>query len=590
MTSTATVRTLTLVGLAAAIAAFGCSKKDGETGAETGEKPAAQAAVPAAAKLDVPASIVGYGGTGDIKKTIASLHALATQVTPQLPPAAQVEQMIAAQIQNEFRLKDATALDMSKPLRVAFADPKAYGRDPSMLVVGITGKDKLVAALPELERKADDAGNAHSYLKFQGSKAPVYINFVGDTHVVFSRNAEVVGKHTGFLAALVGTDMPAHGGVFIEVDNLMALYGAQFDQGLAQAKREITQAAQATPSGAQSAAMVEAMVDWIGAHARQVDQLQSSLATTDKGVKLDIRISPKAGTDLAKLFELVKGADHPLLAKVPANSPAAMTYATDVKALAELTRRMGAMFIAPMMGEGADLSGYTQAMVDMVEATDGTFAMAVIDAPDGTGMTPVGLYGVDDAAKIRAAYAKVAAMNEDPAFKAMYEKTGVTVTVQGDAYKVGDVPVSVQTTTMANMPPEAMAMMAMMSDFMSQHVAFGDDLGVLGYGTAAKGVITQYLEGKVEGGFADKAGVKEALAQAAKNPSVFGYIEPLALAQRIKLGGMNPVAQMLAGLETDGGFAISMGAEGGVLQTVIYLPLKTVKQGVAAFEKNKGAF
>lgn len=587
MNRAATVRTLLLASLVFSIGSLGCSKKE-ETPApgETGESPAAVKA----AALEVPASIVGYGGTADIKKTIESLHALATQVTPQLPPQEQVHQMIAAQIQNEFRLKDAAVIDLAKPIRFAFADPKAFGRDPSAFIVGITGKDAFTAALPELERKADDAGNAHSYLKFEGSKAPVYVNFIGDGYAVFSRHAEVFTKHKDFLGKLVETAMPDHGAAFVELDHLLAVYGKEFDAGVAEAKVEMSRAAAMTPGGAQQGAMITALVDWFATHSRQVDQVQLSLATTADGAKLDLRFRALANTDLAKIFALAKGADHSLLGKLPKGAVAAASSATEVEALAELTRRMGAMFIEPMLGEGTDLKAYTEAMVKMVKASTGTFAIAVIDAPDGSGLTPVGLYGIDDAAQARAATLEVAKMNEDPAFKAMYEKTGVRVDFQAEAYKVGDVPVAVQTTTMVNMPPEAAMMMGMMNDLMSQHIAFGEELGVLGYGSAAKAVIELYLGGKAEGGFADKPGVKQALDAGAKNPSFFAYIEPLALAQRLKLGGMNPLAAMLAGAETDGGFAISLGADGDVLQTVIWVPVKTVKQGVAAFEKSKGAF
>lgn len=591
MTTATTVRTLHLglvVALVVALGSFGCSKKDNPDPDRTGESPEAVKA----AKLEVPASIVGYGGTADIVKTVATLHKLATQVTPDIPPAEQIHQMIAGLIQNEFRLKDAAIIDLKKPIRFAFADPKAFGRDPSALIVGITSKDALAAALPELERKVDDAGNAHSYLKFEGSKASVYVNLLGsgDGYAVFTRHPEVFPKHKDFLGKLVDLEMPDHGAAFVELDHLLAVYGPEFDAGVAEAKRELSQIAAATPGGGQQGDVVGAMVDWFATHSRQIDQVRVSIATTDDGAKLDLRFEPLANTELAKIFGLAVGAEHSLLGKLPANTVAAATSATSVEALAELTRRMGAMFIAPMLGEGANIKGYTDAMVSMVKASTGTFAMGVIDSPDGSGLTPVGLYGIADAAQARAAQLEIAKMNDDPAFKAMYEKTGVKVDFVAEAYKVGDVPVATQTTTMTNMPPEAMAMMAMMNDLMSQHIAFGEKLGVIGYGASAKAVIEQYLGGKAEGGFADKPGVKAALAHGAKNPSFFAYIEPLALVQRIKLGGMNPLAAMLAGAETDGGFAISLGAEGGVLQTVIYVPIKTVKQGVAAFEKSKGSF
>lgn len=579
-----------LAGLALAVGLFGCSKKDGDAAGEKAgeaEKPAAAAPAPVAT-LEAPATIVGYAGTADIPKTLAALHGLAGKVTPQVPPLEQVEQMIAAQIQGNFRLKDAKAFDLKKPIRFAMADPKKYGRDPSALLVGITGKDALVAALPELERKENDQGNGWSYLKFQGSKAPVFVNIIGE-HAVFSRHAGVVPDHKDFLEKLIAEKMPNHGAAIIEIDHLLAIYGAEFDQGLAEAERQMKQAAQAAPGAGDQTEMLTKMVQWFGANAKQTDSVALSLATTADAAKLDVRVTPKKGSDLETLFGHLKGAPHPLLAQIPAGAVAGMTMATGTDSLVALTESMGQMFFVPTLGEEAS-GPYMKAMVDMMKATTGTFAMAVIDDPAGTGLAPVGLYGIKDGAAARKAQDTVAKMNTEPAMVAMYEKTGIKVAIEQNAYEVGGVPVTVQQTTMANAPPEAMMMMGMMQDLMSQHIAFGDTLGVLAYGASAKTVVETFLGGKAEGGFDQKPGVKAALAEAAANPSMFGYIEPLALASKLKLGGMNPVAQMLAGVPSDGGLAFSLGAEGGVLQGVLYVPIKTVQQGQAAFEKNKGAF
>ncbi len=578
-----------LAGLLLAVGLFGCSKKDdAPKGDPAGEADKPVAATPAPAALEAPASIVGYAGSGDIPKTIAALHALAGKVTPQVPPAAQFEQMITGSIQGEFRFKDAKFIDLKKPVRFAFADPKTYGRDPSALLVGITGKDALVAALPDLERKEGDQGNGWSYLKFQGSKAPVFVNVLGD-HAVLTRHPEVFPKHKDFLAKLIAAPMPAHGAAVVELDHLLAIYDKEFDEGLKMVEAEMKKSAQMAPGAGGQAEMLSQMVQWFGARSKQIDAVRLSLATTDDAIKLDLGIAPKAGTELAQIFELAKGAAHPLLAKIPASAVVGASSATEVASMVKLTEMMGRMFIAPTLGDEA-AGPYMKAMTDMIAATTGTFVMAVIDAPDGNGLTPVGLYGVKDGEAARKAQSTVNKLNTEPAFVAMYEKTGVEVAVQENAYTVEGAPVTVQTTTMANAPPEAMMMMGMMQDLMTQHLAFGDELGVLGYGSSAKAVLEMFLGGKAEGGFAQKPGVEVALSEAAANPSFFAYLEPLALAAKLKLGGMNPLAQMLAGVPTDGGLAFSLGAEGGELQGVMYVPIKTIQQGMAAFEKNKGAF
>jgi len=582
-----------LAGLLLAIGLFGCSKDadkpGGEKAGEKGEaaRPAAADTTPAAA-LDAPASIVGYGGTGDIAKTLTALHGLAIKVTPEVPPLEQAKQMIAGAIQGEFRLKDAKALDLSKPIRFAFADPKAFGRDPSMLVVGITGKDKLVAALPELERKEGDQGNGWSYLKFKGSKAPVSVTGLG-AHAAITRHAAVFPKHKAFLASLIAAPMPDHGAAIVELDHLLTIFGAEFDQGLAQVEKEMAAATQAAPGAGDQVKMVADMVGWFGAHAKQVDRITVSLSTTADAVKVDTRIVPQGDTNLAKVFGYARGAAHPLLARIPATATVGVSSATSTESLVALTGMMGKMFFTPTLGEEA-AKPYMKAMTEMLQATTGTFAMAVIDDPTGNGITPLGLYGIKDGAAARKAMSEVNKMNAEPAMVAMYEKTGVKVDVQEKAYEVGGVPVTVQKTNMVDAPPEAMMMMGMMQDLMTQHLGLGDTLGVLAYGASAKSVMETFLGGEAKGGFDQKPGVKAALAEAAQNPSLFGYVEPLAVAAKLKLGGMNPLAQMLAGVPNDGGLAFSLGAEGGELQGVLYVPIKTVQQGMAAFEKNKGAF
>ncbi|MCA9052075.1 MAG: hypothetical protein KDA89_25230, partial [Planctomycetaceae bacterium] len=78
--------------------------------------------------------------------------------------------------------------------------------------------------------------------------------------------------------------------------------------------------------------------------------------------------------------------------------------------------------------------------------------------------------------------------------------------------------------------------------------------------------------------------------EAAPKALFFAWINPIALARSIKLGGMNPMAAMLADVKAENGLAISVASEGAGMQLVIDVPLDLVKEGLAAFEKSKGAF
>ena len=582
-----------LVGLCAAMALVGCDKKDepapGGDKAQQGQGMKAAGGPAAAPTLESPADVVIYGGTNGLEDGLTKLHALASKVVPNVPPLGA---MAGPMLQGQMRLKDAAAIDTKKPVRFAIVDPKTYKRDPVIVLIGITDQKAFEAALPETGRKQDDEGNAWSFLKYEGATRPIYVNFVGG-HAAITRDKAMFAKYKDFLGKLATAPLPELGGVVVEVAHLVTLFGPELDQGIAQAKQMAAMAAQTTPGGASQAQMIGTMFDWMGSAARDLERVRVSLATIDDGALLNIAFDAKAGSDLAKLLGVMKGKGAPaLLAKVPADSPAFMTASIDPAATADLVRKLAeSMIVGPMFaGDAAKAKVYIDGMTTYAKALDGQMVVAAHNAADGSGLAMTGFFGISDLAAARAGQKTLTGMYTDEAAKAYYTQNGITVNYQPAAYTVGDVSVDIIETQLTNLPPEAAQFAGIMKEFMTSHIALGKEWGVMGYGSAARATVEAALSGKLVGGLDAAPGPQRAIKHAAANAAFMVYVSPIELAKRIKLNGMNPLANMLAGIDNKTGIAISGGASGSTLQVVIDVPLETVQQGMAAFEKSKGAF
>ncbi|MCA9524958.1 MAG: hypothetical protein KC549_01515, partial [Myxococcales bacterium] len=555
----------------------------GAVSAGAGKAPPTAAPIP---ELKAPPEVIVYGGTNGTGATVKQLEDLARKVVPEVPALGQ---MVAPALQNEFRLKDGAVIDTGKPIRFAVFDRATYGRAPEALMLGITGADAFAAALPDNEKTKDAEGNAWSYLKFPGSKQPVYVNFVGG-YAVITRSKELFGKNKAFFEALGALTLPNAAAAIFELDNAVRLYGNQLDAGLKQMAEVMKMAAQASPQAKEQMGMVEGMLGWIGRSAREASKLQLSLAIGD-GLQLDVRVTPKAGSPLATTFGAFKGTGKSeLLARVPADAPFFMAMAVDPDQMAGLASELTRAFMtAPIFkGDAAAAKPYEDATMDYLKGLDGQ--MVVAAHPSAAGLQLLGLMGVRDAAKVKAAQGVLVGMVQNPAAQAYYDALGVGMEIQKGAYTVGDVSVDVQRTTLKNMPPEAMVMMGAMGDLFVQHIAIGPKLGIIAYGEGGKASIEGILGGSMKGGLDQAAGPKRALSGAAAGFTALVYVNPIELAKGVKLGGMNPLAAMLAEVKADTGVALSMAVDGGALRLLVDVPLETVKQGFAAFEKTKGSF
>ena len=593
------MRTLPLV---AALALFACGKKPEDGGAAKAGADKAKAAAgkaKAAAKkaadavkgtaagpaLKAPATVIMYGGTGGLTATLKTAHTLASKVAP-LPPADQLAAQATQVLAGDMRLKNGDALDMTKPIRFAVLDPKKHSEP--LLLVGIKSTEALVASLPDTEKKAGDQGNAHSYVKYKGSKRPIFVNFV-DGFAVFSRDAGAFPSHKAFIEALAKATMPDLGAVYVELDHVVAIFGAELDQGLAQAKSTMDMiGSQGAPGvNAEQMKSLGKMIEWLGKAAREVDYLRITVKADPDGARADFRVAAKKGSNLASALGAFKSAGpHTLLAKLPADAPFFVSMSADPSGMLKFMDAITDTFvIGPMFGgDTATAKPYIAAMKSYAQALDGQMAVA---AHGKDGLELSALFGVKDGKSARAAQTKLAGMHKEPTAQAYYKQMNLSVEYTENAYKVGDTPVAIAKTTMTNVPAAAAPMMALMNDFMTQHIAIGDTLAAMGYGAAGKATVEMLLGGK-SGGLDKQPGVQRAIKNAANDPTMLMYLSPIEVAQRIKLGGMNTFAQQLAGIPGGLGLAVSTGRVGEEFQLVIDVPLDLVKSGMGAFDKVKG--
>lgn len=575
------------------LAASGCSSdkpKDGP-GTDGKKAPVSKGATPATAApvakaIEAPDSVLLYGGLNNANATAQAVSGLAKQVMPEAPP---LDQMIGPVVQQEFKLTDAKVLDLTKAVRFAVFDHKQFGRAPEALMVGITSPEAFAGALPAAGKKKDDQGNAWSYLKYEGARQPVFVNFT-DGFAVITRNKDLFPKHKAFFDALGKATLPEQGAVHVEMEHVMALRGDLFKRNLADLRATMAQAGNAAQMGNQMDT-VKTMIDWVEGAAQDVAQASLILILRPDGLKLDMRVVPKDGSALRKTLGAFKSSGRTaLISKLPANAPFFAAFDFDTSKPNNLFDTFNTAFVVKPIfgGDAAKAKPYTDAMDAYIKGMDGQMVMGAM--PAATGMQMLSLFGVKDAKGLRAAQRTMATLYTNPDAKAYYDKMGIKMQMQQGAYTVAGVPVDITRTTMTNLPPEAQGMMGLVGDFMVQHIAIGDDLGVMAYGEAGKAQIEAQLNKKAPGGLDAQASVKRAIKEAAPGFGMLAWVNPIALAKGVKLGGMNPMATMLADINSTSGLAVSAGISNGGVQMVIDVPIALVKDGFAVFQKTKGAF
>lgn len=567
----------------------GCDDKaDADASGKSGQAKQGQAvAKPVRPALEVPADVVAYGGTKAFDGFIAAAYGLASKVVPGVPP---FPAMIAPGLQAEVGLGSADVLDLKKALRFAIFDPKAHPDDPEALIIGITNQKAFTDALPA-SKKAGEAGDALMYTKHDGAK-PGYVNFI-DGFVVLTREAGLFRSHEAFLTGLSTLKLEADGEAIFAMSNVVKIYSAEIDAGIANAKAQMKQGIEVMPTAnAGQAAMLDTMLDWVGLSANALDEVRVTVRVLEDGAQLGYSIRAREGTDLHGQLGAFAGRGSKLVDRFPADAPFVTAWSVDPALIAPLVDKIYDSVIVQLLfgGDPAGTEPFRKAMTDFVAAGDGEFALASHDAFGGQGLAITGLFGVEDAAAMRAAYSAAASMYQHPKLVAYYDQMGMAVEYKANDHLVGSVQVAMQKTSMKSGEPQMMAMMGMFSDLMTQYIAVGDELGIVGYGSDGKAGVAAFLSGKVPGGLAKAKGPSRALKHALPNWAFFMYVSPVELAKRLRLGGMNPLSGALSGIETETGLGISAAAAPGELRMLIDVPLEMAQKGFQAFQTGQQAF
>ena len=579
---------LLIAALSIALAGCGSCSKEGDGGGGSPGLPAKITLLSAPLEgIQAPADVLAYGGTGPIQTVLTDLGNLATKAGLPVPPLhGQLGQALKA----ELNLKDEKVVDLAQGLRFAIVSPKLHAAEPVALLFGATSKDAFVAALPE-DKKAGDEGNAYSYLRFPGSSQAVYVNFILNT-VVVTRDKAIYPHYRDFLERLALADVDRAGGVIVALRNLAAIYGTDLDAALAELKKSARAALAAVPGASAQGWMVDAFADGVGRWARELDDVRLLFDVLEDGLKVRVAFQPKANTELAKSFGTLSGTGTgTLIDRIPADAPFFLWLNVAPEKLEGLGAKLAAVTVGGMLkADPVKQAEYGQAMVDALSAMGGEFVMAAHGPIKGDGLSLSSIFGVRDPEKARKAQTKLTGVHLEPGAVEYYKKVGLEVDMKAGAYLVGDVPVAVITTRIGDTNPQLAAMRGGLQELLIQHMAVGKEVGIVAVGTDARPTVEAMLGGTIKGGLRAAPGPARALKNAAPNPFAMLYLSPIELARRVRLGGMNPVAQMLAGIESTTGIGLSLGTEAGALQFVVDLPLEQMQKIGQVIQKTKGSF
>ncbi|MBW2524119.1 MAG: hypothetical protein JRI23_08085 [Deltaproteobacteria bacterium] len=551
------------------------------------EKPKAKVAPSGGiADLQAPPEVVAFGGTESFQKLITDVGKLAGSMAPgAVPPPA----MLTKELSTMLKLKNADAVDFSKTARFVLLDPKKHD-NPLALILGTKGKDQMVASLPD-DKKEKDEGNAYSWTTQSGKTA--YLNFIDDFAVV-SPSKDIFPSNKAFIEKVLGAKLPAPVAIVGSMVNVMKLYGTDLDQGINQAKEQMKQGAAAAPggAGAQAAQMqsVGAMFDWFADTMKELDKVVLTGRIPEDGALVSLKLYPKKGTELEKVFKLLGKRPLDLLAKLPADSPAFFAMNLDPDKAGDLTKKLVQWSLTMGMGGQEVPEKYVQGMSDYWKATNGQFVLAAHKALEGEGMSLTGLMGLRDADKARASMKLIAEMYKEPSVSETYKKMGMTIEYKDEAYKIGDVPVATQQVKFDKSMAALGPMAPMLADLMYTHTAMAEDLGYIAYGKDAKSGLEAFMGGKVAGGLDKAPGVVRAMKNAAPGTFFLFYAEPVDVAKGIHLGGQNPLKQQLAGVpESTTGMCVSGGAKDGIVDVTFDVPTSEAKSVMQVVMMLQGA-
>lgn len=520
-------------------------------------------------KLDAPDAVIVYGGVEKASDMAGHLSELLLGSPTQ--GATQLEDAIGATALR-MGLKDAKALDPSKPMRFAIVDPKKNDQ-PFLIAVGIKSRDEFAKSLPEKHKK-DDGGNAFSYTT--PSMKAVFVNYVDDW-AVFTGQKDVFTANKAFAVKLIGATVKSDAGIVVDVGHMTKLYGAEMTQAIADAKKMTAKQGGALPMSGGA----DKMFDWLESVAKDLDKVIVTTAASKASGRLQFDLVPKAGSELEKTFKTLGPRKlEPMLGRLPADAPAALVASFDPDTATDLMRSMTAWSMQLALGQGNSDKDYSEALDGYWKGSNGEMALVAHKFEDKLRLSMLG--GVRDAELVRKSMGTLRGMYGEEGFKKLYEQMSLKLKFKKDAYKVGKVSVDsvkvelIEKKDANKGDPNAALQDAMgagaglFAELMSHDFAVADDKLISVYGAEGKKVMEAWLEGEITGGLDKASGVQAALKGAAPGAFFLVWGSPLAVAQAMQEPGADAPAPTT-------GVAISMGSTDNVVHLVLDVPGEQAK-------------
>ncbi len=328
LTTLAAALLLLVFGLATAPGCDGCSDKgvaptsasddddddDDEAAENKSEKSSKAAAATATRKpIDMPDAVVGMAGIISLDKALEAAVTAGNKIAPgQVPPT--LASMAVETFKTMLGVKDTDWLVKDAPIYYVLLDPKSHEGKGSVLVLPISDRAKLEAALPEgvVKDQGHDAVYEHQLQK-------VHLDFI-DGHAIFSEHPDLYGKCKDFVASTVVKWTPSKlVSVRMDMNNVNRLYGADLDA----AKRDLSglYAAVANEPGMPDMSEIIALeVDMLFSIIESSDQADVDMWLAGDDLDLAIGVLPKKGSTMAKFTETTAGKSSSLVGATPAST------------------------------------------------------------------------------------------------------------------------------------------------------------------------------------------------------------------------------------------------------------------------------
>ena len=561
---------MSLIGLGA------CQSKSSPSTANSAVAPKLRAAQ-AFDSLKIPADAVAVIGVDDLAGTLEALGTLLAD-SAQLPNA----ELLRGQLAQTLGLTNGSAIDLGRALRILVLGPKKHPALLAVIGVAISARTALEQSLPA-NRKAGVDGNAFQYTS--GAK-PVYLNFV-DGFAVFSPDAKLFATHREFFQEAFRSTPGKGLGIRLGVAQLLSSYEPEIEamrvqiQAQSQMLAAIASASPRPPETPPTVAPSAALAQTVGASAKRFESYLSVLRGIDDlgiratggadGLRFEATVTPKPGSEVARLLQTAVAAQSSLLSRLPATAIAAVVTALDSKKSRSAVAGFGSIMTNWYAGFGSEK--YSEFMRAAFALMDGQSAFAVTGESVST-LSGVGWARVREPSEFDGFRDKSIAFYQDAETVTMYAAQGMTLRAKREAYQVDKVSVDTFAIEVNAAAPQAQ-LLASIARFSAADYALSGQHLVLAMGANRRASVEAAIRGTSRGGFEATPGGKRLLTAAPAGAFALVYVDMIRIAKTTMasfgLAAAPPVGPVRAPVALEG-VTLAIGTVGDHLTMVMDVP------------------